>query len=137
MKFENYKNKTMRPYIIYADSECTNVKSTDKNKVSTRMVNSVRAYLVCEHDETQNKEFVWYGENCIINMIFDLSKIAEECIEHMRKKQEMKITEAEEKHFKECKKCHICNRDFCEKDVKVRDHDHLTGKYRGAAHKKM
>ena len=52
------------------------------------------------------------------------------------KNQEMEITEAEEKHFEECKKCHICNRDFCEKDAKVRDHDHYTGKYRGAAHKK-
>jgi hypothetical protein len=72
MKFENYKNKIMRPYVIYADTECTNVKSTDKNKVSMHMVNSVRAYLVCEHDETQNKEFVWYGKNCVINMIFDL-----------------------------------------------------------------
>ena len=100
MKFENYKNKITRPYVIYADSECTNVKSNDKNKVSAHMVNSVRAYLVCEHDETQNKEFVWYGKNCIINMIFDLSIIAEECIENMRKNQEMEITEAEEKHVK-------------------------------------
>jgi hypothetical protein len=72
MKFESYKNKIMRPYVIYADAECTNVKSNDKNKVSTHMVNSVRAYLVCEHDETQNKEFVWHGKSCIINMIFDL-----------------------------------------------------------------
>jgi hypothetical protein len=93
----------MRPYVIYADSECTNVKSNDKNKVSMHMVNSVRAYLVCEHDETQNKEFVWYGKNCIINMIFDLSIIAEECVEHMRKNQEMEITEAEEDTLKDVK----------------------------------
>jgi hypothetical protein len=39
------------------------------------MVNSIRAYLVCEHDETQNKEFVWYGEDCIINMIFDFVRV--------------------------------------------------------------
>ena len=90
----------MRPYVIYADSECTTVKTSDKNKVSMHMVNSVRAYLVCEHDETQNKEFVWYGKNCAINMIFDLHMLAEECIENMRKNQGMQITEAEEEDFK-------------------------------------
>ena len=52
----------MRPYIIDADIECTSVKSYDKYKISNHMPNSVRAYLVCEHDETQNKECVWYGK---------------------------------------------------------------------------
>ena len=93
----------MRPYVIYADTECTIVKSNDKNKVSTHIVNSARAYLVCEHDETQNKEFVWSGKTCIINMIFDLNSIAEECVEHVRENQEMEITAAEEKHFQGCK----------------------------------
>jgi hypothetical protein len=54
----------------------------------------------------------------------------------MRKNQEMQITKAEEEDFKRCKKCHICNRNFGESELKVRDHDHITGKYRGAAHKK-
>ena len=90
MKFENYKNKTMRPYIIYADTECTNVESNDKNNVSTHMVNSVMAYLVCEHDEIQNQELVWYGKNCIINMIFDLCIIAEECVEICEKNKKWK-----------------------------------------------
>jgi hypothetical protein len=73
------------------------------------MANSVRAYLVCEHAETQNTEFVWYGQDCIINMIFDLHNIAQKCAERMRGNQEMKRTTAEAKHFKECKKCFICN----------------------------
>ena len=49
----------------------------------------------------------------------------------------MEISKAEEDHFRKCVRCHICNRKFGVKDVKVRDHDHHTGKYRGAAHKKM
>ena len=71
-------------------------------------------------------------------MIFDLSIIAKECIENLRNSQEMETTEAEEKHVKGCKKKrNTCNRDFCKTDIKVRGHDHLTGKHRGAAHKKM
>ena len=30
-------------------------------------------------------------------------------------------------------KCYICNKEF-DDDVKVRDHCHFTGRYRGAAH---
>ena len=124
-------------YIIYADTDCTNVKLTDTNKVSKHMPNSVRAFSVCQHDETQNREFVWYGKNCIINMIFDLNLVADECIENMLETQEMEITKEEEEHFKQCTECHTCNRTFYEKDVTVRDHDHVAGNYRGAAHKSV
>ena len=34
--------------------------------------------------------------------------------------------------YNKTKKCRICNEVFS--DYKVRDHDHITGKYRGAAH---
>ena len=30
--------------------------------------------------------------------------------------------------------CHICKKEFTEADRRVRDHDHLTEKFRGAAH---
>ena len=31
-------------------------------------------------------------------------------------------------------KCHICNIKYTNEDIKVRDHCHITGKYRGSAH---
>ena len=31
-------------------------------------------------------------------------------------------------------KCWICDNDYVDKDVKVRDHCHITGNYRGSAH---
>ena len=31
-------------------------------------------------------------------------------------------------------KCHICGKEFTGKDVRVRDHCHITGKFRGSAH---
>ena len=33
------------------------------------------------------------------------------------------------------RECYICHRKFTEKNGKVRDHDHISGKYRGAAHR--
>ena len=36
--------------------------------------------------------------------------------------------------FKLMDKCHICNKKYTDKDVRVRDHCHVTGKFRGSAH---
>lgn len=35
--------------------------------------------------------------------------------------------------FEEAKSCHICNEVFSTNDMKVRDHCHVSGKFRGAA----
>ena len=41
----------------------------------------------------------------------------------------------DELHLKQTDKCHICNKKYTNNDVRVRDHCHITGKYRGSAHK--
>ena len=48
----------------------------------------------------------------------------------------MRITKKEEQDFQKATVCHICDNplDNDEDDDKVRDHCHLTGRYRGAAH---
>ena len=55
----------------------------------------------------------------------------------MKHNQEMDLTSEDKNIFKHSKCCHICNKQFGEKGKKgVRDHDHRTGKFRGAAHEK-
>ena len=44
------------------------------------------------------------------------------------------MTKEDEKKFKKSEKCHICNKKYIDKDIRVRDHCHITGKYRGSAH---
>ena len=46
----------------------------------------------------------------------------------------MNLTVDEEQEFQSCSKCYLCNVDYNDDDIKVRDHDHLTGAYRGSAH---
>ena len=41
---------------------------------------------------------------------------------------------AEEERFQLSKKCWICDKLFDVEDDKVRDHSHISGKYRGSAH---
>ena len=44
------------------------------------------------------------------------------------------ITEVDEQNFKAMDGCHICGEKYTDKDVRVRDHCHITGKFRGSAH---
>ena len=46
----------------------------------------------------------------------------------------LKMTENDEMCFKLMDKCHICDKAYTDKDLRVRDHFHITGKFRGSAH---
>ena len=43
------------------------------------------------------------------------------------------MTKDDEKQFQKANECHICNKKYCDKDIRVRDHCHITGKFRGSA----
>ena len=45
------------------------------------------------------------------------------------------MTENDELCFKLMDKCHICSKKYTDKDVRVRDQCHITGKFRGSAQK--
>ena len=47
---------------------------------------------------------------------------------------EKNLSEEEEAKFQQATKCHICGKEATEEDAFVRDHDHLTGIFRNAAH---
>ena len=45
------------------------------------------------------------------------------------------MTKEDNENFKNSTKCWICDNDYIDNDVKVRDHCHISGKYRDSAHK--
>ena len=44
------------------------------------------------------------------------------------------MSQEDEERFQLSNKCWICNKLFVAEGNKVKDHDHVTGKYRGFAH---
>ena len=46
----------------------------------------------------------------------------------------LKMTKDDEDEFQKAKACHICDKAYTDDDIRVRDHCHITGKYRGSAH---
>ena len=58
------------------------------------------------------------------------------CSDVMKKhfNKELVMTKEDNENFKKFTKCWICENDYVDDDVKVRDHCHITGKHRGFAH---
>ena len=50
-------------------------------------------------------------------------------------KKELAMTKEDSEDFKNSTKCWICDNGYIDKDVKLRDHCHITGKYRGSPHR--
>ena len=44
------------------------------------------------------------------------------------------MSSEEEQNFNAAKECHICGKKYTYEDIRVRDHCHITGQYRGSAH---
>ena len=57
------------------------------------------------------------------------------CSDVMKKhfNREPVMTKEDNEDFENSTKCCICDNDYIDTDVKVRDHHHITGKYRGSA----
>ena len=74
------------------------------------------------------------GEDIGKKFVESLEKDLKEVYKILKTVVPIKISEQEEKSFKSAVKCYACGLDL--KKDRVRDHCHLTGKYRGAAHGK-
>lgn len=134
MKFTNHKNMMERPFIVYADFECSLIPTESAEKIAFHEPNSACCYFVCTFDSSRNKLYKFIGRDCVINMVEQLRTLANRCVREMQKNERMTMTEDDKQNFKSATLCSICNKPFTETNMKVRDHCHRTGKYRGAAH---
>jgi len=137
MSFKNHKNQIKRPFIVYADCECRLDKTTDPNKIQEHNVNSCCYYFVTSFDDTRNHIKTFVGDTCMRELLPALLDLAYSCIDEMQNNERMTMTKQDNINFKNATSCYICNEELNEKIPKlkkVKDHDHKTGKYIGAAH---
>ena len=155
--FKNHKKMLPVPFAIYADFEAITEKidscqpSDGKSYTSTYQRHKACGYgykLVCRYDNTFSKPVeIYRGEDCIEKFILKMLSEVEDCqrIVRDRFQKPLFMTSQNERDFQNSTVCHICERSFKAKDLlihddgdimnKVRDHCHITGEYRGAAHR--
>ena len=91
--------------------------------------------FVCVDDKFSKPIVVYRGKNATYKFIEAKFKEYEYCKKVMKKflNKSLIMTE-EEEEFQSSNTCWICEKLIEDDDEKVRDHCHITGKFRGAAH---
>ena len=141
LKFKNFKAIMPVPFVIYADLESfvVPVQGCEPNPRSAfswethSHVPSGYCYQVVCQDPTRTKEAVVYrGPDVMEHMLDAMIKEAEEIQGQLQDPAPMIFGPEENTAFRRAVKCFVCGEDLG--TDRVRDHDHLTGRYRGAAH---
>ena len=118
---------------IYADFELI-LFPCETNKNNKHVACGYSINIVDNHNNT-SKQTYYHGVDAISNFCKEIRSIAYKKISFF-KRQIIELTLEEQKGYDGARYCHICKKVFGDKKKhrKVRDHNHYTGKYRGAAH---
>ena len=83
----------------------------------------------------KQKKTHYRGDNVVATFCKEVRDKAQDLI-NMEKEPMRELTKEEQIVHDNAQYCHICKKVFGtnKKHIKVRDHDHFTGEYRGAAH---
>ena len=127
------KKQLKVPFIIYADFEALTTKvDNNDNKYQEHIACSYGYKVVSDYDEYKQEYKTYRGPNAINKFLESLLEEEKYIVNILNRNEPMVITPAQKKKFKKATHCHICEKEL--KKDKVRDHDHITGEYRGAAH---
>ena len=146
LRFNNFHKQQPIPFIIYADFEAITEKiqgcrqNNDSSYTEAYQKHTDCGYgykVVCCYDDKYTKPIqIYRGENAVYKFMEKMLEEVKHCKEVMRRNfnKPLKMTDNDELSFKLEQKCYICEESYKDKDVRVRDYCHITGKYRGSAH---
>ena len=141
IEFENYFKQIPVPFKFYADFEC-NLKSVESyegsytKKYQDHVPYSFAYKFVCIGNKFSKPTVVFRGKSTAYKFIKAILEEYKYFKKVMKKhfNKNVIISEKEEHLFQQRNSCWICEKLIDNDDEKVRDHCHVTGKFRGAAH---
>ena len=153
LKFNNFHKQLPVPFVIYADFKAI-TKKVQGCKQSEEMENekNKRSYteayqthedcgsackVICCYDDKYSKPIQTYrGENAVYKFMEKMLEELQYCKDVVKKhfNKPLVMTDDDDMRFKLMDKCHICGEKYTDKDVRVRDHCHITRQFRGSAH---
>ena len=142
-KFKNYFKQLAVPFKIYADFESVlkevHSNDNDNNASYTKEYQkqipcSFAQKFVCTDDRFSKKIVLYRGKDAVNKFVEAILKENEYCRKMIKKHSDKNLflSVEDERSFKSSNKCWIYNKLFAAKVNKVRDHDQVTGKYRGS-----
>ena len=146
LKFNNFHKQQPVPFVIYADFEaitekiqgCQQRGNKSYTEAYQRHTDSGYGYkVVCCYDDKYTKPIqIYRGEKAVYKFMENMLEEVKYCKKVTKKhfNKPLRMTKENEHEFEKAKECHICDKKYTEKDIRVRDHCHITGKYRGSAY---
>ena len=133
LKFEDFYMKVPVPIRVYADFECINQLQKDPKVLFKQIPIAVGYYQISPFGNNYSS---YFGLDCKSWFVIEMLTLEKIASKYFETNLELEITPQEEESFQLAEECWICEQPFTEGTElrKVRDHDHLTGKCRGAAH---
>ena len=146
LKFNNFHKQLPVPFVIYADFEAITEKihgcqpNDDKSYTEAYQRHTDCGYgykVVCCYDDKYTKPLqIYRGEKAVYKFMEAMLDEVKYCKKIIKKyfNKPLRMTKDDEDKFQKADKCHICEKKYKKTDVRVRDHCHITGFYRGSAH---
>ena len=125
--FGNYSNREQVPFIIYIDLECW-------IRQGRRVVSGMKRlgyYVRCAYDDTLSSYHFHRDENCIAWFAQQLNDLSYRVKNIISANVPMEtLSKQQWEAYGSAMRCHICEKPFAPDDTRVRDHCHLTDRYR-------
>ena len=143
IEFKNFNRQIPVPFKIYADFECfLKPRDVDNDcfsytkKYQDHVPCSFAYKLVCVDNKFSRDVALYRGENAVSKFIKCILKEYGYCRSVMKKhfNKNLVITAEENEEFQRSNICWICGKLINIGDNKIRDHCHISGKYRGPTH---
>ena len=141
VRFQHVRKQLKVPFVIYLDLESLTIPiqscgaSQDHSSSTPYQMHEPCGfcyYVKCS-DETRSKPaYLYRGPNAMQHLFECLIKEEVEICKILEQTKPLSLSYQEERDFQTTNDCHICEQPLG--TDRVRDHDHLTGAYRGAAH---
>ena len=140
LTFQNHHKQLPAPYVIYADFEALTTKvegpELDPKKSNTQRTQHHETcsycYVKVRCDGKTEAPVEYRGPNAAEHLLRALQEEDRGIQKVLANPQAMRMTSADWESHRTASRCHVC--DGLLKGDSVRDHCHITGKYRGAVH---
>ena len=143
IQFDDFKKGMKLPFVIYADFECINKSINEEHppqNTKKKSIHKVSGYcFTIVSPYYKPKTLSYRGKDAGIKFLHAIFKEEKKILNILKDEdKEMKqLTKKQQQDYLVAIQCHICKESILTNDsrgVKVRDHCHFTGLFRGAAH---
>lgn len=149
LKFRNTRYQQLCPFVIYADFECLPKNIVGGTRATDSPLDSVpelayqqhepcsvglKLVSVIDHLNLPYEEH--FGKDVCAWFLRRLRELESICLDVLFNSKRLVMTQADQVAYHAAKVCYLCAKTFEDNNIKVRDHDHVTGRFRGAAHQR-